>query len=75
MSVPAAAAAVPGAPAPAPLVHQAAGSPAAKVVKGPSPAPPPTHQGQEFSATNGTWTIGGMSKEDVYKLVVNNGLA
>jgi len=30
---------------------------------------------QQFSATNGKWTIGGLNQVDVYKLILNNGLA
>ena len=46
----------------------------------PPKAPPPAPAAavapvQQFSATNGKWTIGGLNKTDVYKLVLNNGLA
>ena len=29
---------------------------------------------QAFSATNGKWTIGGLNKHDVYKLVLKDGM-
>ena len=52
---------------------------AAQVVAAAKPAPPPAAAivapvAQAFSATNGKWTIGGLNKHDVYKLVLDNGL-
>ena len=42
----------------------------------PPPAPAaPVAPVQQFSATNGKWTIGGLNQVDVYKLILNNGLA
>ena len=41
----------------------------------PAPAPAAFAPVQAaYSATNGKWTIGGLNKHDVYKLIVNGGL-
>ena len=46
----------------------------------PAPAPPApaapvfAAPAQAFSATNGKWTIGGLNKTDVYKLILKDGM-
>ena len=59
------------------IPKMAVAKPAAAVAKAAPPAPAApvfAAPAQAFSATNGKWTIGGLNKHDVYKLVLNNGL-
>jgi len=58
-----------------PQTHKEEMAGAAKAAAAPPAPAAPAQQAQQFSATNGKWTIGGLNKNDVYKLVLNNGLA
>ena len=60
------------------IPNMAVTKPAAAVAKAapapPAPAAPVQAAARAFSATNGKWTIGGLNKHDVYKLVLKDGM-
>ena len=48
--------------------------PAAPALANPAP-PAPAENSHHYAASNGKWTIGGLSKPDVFSLITHGGMA